>query len=307
VAASSGRKQPRLGKADRERLEYATGRSDLDYGRSLFDPSGQVQRVNREGILLLGGGRALLLQVAHPLVAAGVAEHSNFENEPLKRLWRTLDLTLTVAFGDAVSALRAVRQIEARHVPVRGTLASRVGRFPAGADYDAADPELLFWVHATLVDSARRVYERCIEPLSHVERSGFYEESKITARLFGIPQSTIPESFAEFSDYMKEMVNGPDLAVGEDARRIAASILRPPLGPGLRQLAAPSSFFTNGFTPAPVRELYGLSWTKGRERRLNRLCALSRFGVPLLPGLVREFPHARRARNSPPSQGVSIF
>jgi len=280
---------------DWQRLRYAAGRDDVDPSCSLFDPHGYLWRVNREGVLLLGGGRALLLQVAHPLVSAGVAAHSNFENEPLQRLRRTLDLTLTAVFGDAASALRAVRAIEARHRPVRGALDGAVGRYCAGTVYDAADPELMLWVHATLVDSALLVYERFVQPLSHRAREAYYEESKITARLFAIPSEYIPATLADFRNYMHEMIEGGQLAVGATGRRIAASVLRPPLAPGLRQAAASASFFTTGLLPPTVRALYGLAWDERRERRLNRLAGLSRLALPVLPSLLRDFPHARRA------------
>lgn len=284
-----------LREADWKRLRYAAGREDVDPTRSLFRPDGYLWRVNREGVLLLGGGRALLLQVAHPLVAAGVAAHSNFENEPLERLRRTLDLTLTAVFGDAASALRAVRAIEARHKPVRGTLAGDVGPYAAGRRYDANDQELLFWVHATLVDTALQVYERFVQRLSSRARAAYYEESKITARLFGIGERRIPPTVQEFSAYMREMCEDGHLAVGTAGARIARSILRPPLAPGLRQAATSASFVTAGLLPPSVRGLYGLSWDERRERRMRRLAALSRVALPVLPGLLRDFPHARRA------------
>jgi uncharacterized protein (DUF2236 family) len=286
---------PPLRPGDWQRLRYAAGRDDVDPTRSLFDPHGTLWRVNRESVLLLGGGRALLLQVAHPLVAAGVGAHSNFEKEPLQRLRRTLDLTLTAVFADAASALRAVRVIEARHKRVHGVLKSEVGAFAAGTRYDANAQELLFWVHATLVDSALRVYERFVQRLSRGARAAYYEESKITARLFGIDAQHIPDTLAEFERYVNEMIAGPHLAVGETGRRIAASVLRPPLAPGLRQAAAAASFFTAGLLPARVRELYGLDWDARRERRLRRFADLSRLALPVLPGLLRDFPHARRA------------
>jgi uncharacterized protein (DUF2236 family) len=126
-----GGRTARLSEEDRERLRCAAGRT-IDPQRSLFGPQSLTWRVNREATLLLGGGRALLLQIAHPLVAAGVAEHSGFEQAPLQRLWRTLDLSLTVTFGSAAEALAAVRRIEGVHAHVRGELAEAVGPFRRG-------------------------------------------------------------------------------------------------------------------------------------------------------------------------------
>lgn len=102
-------RSPGLTPDDLERLRAACGRQRIDPARSLYGPGSVTWHVNREAVLLLGGGRALLLQLAHPLVAAGVAAHSNFRSQPLQRLWRTLDLTLTITFADAADVVRAVR------------------------------------------------------------------------------------------------------------------------------------------------------------------------------------------------------
>src|SRR5262249_11779079 len=107
---------------DLERLRFALGRSEVDLSRSLFGPDSVTWRINREAVLLLGGGCALLMQIAHPLVAAGVEEHSRYRTEPLQRLWRTLERMLTIAFDDAGEAIRSVRIIERKHARVRGKL-----------------------------------------------------------------------------------------------------------------------------------------------------------------------------------------
>ena len=106
-----------LGRDDLERLCYAAGTRAVDPQRSLFGPDSITWRVNREAVLLLGGGRALLLQIAHPLVAAGVAAHSEFERAPLARLRRTLDLTLTTVFGSAAEARTSGSRHRARAHP----------------------------------------------------------------------------------------------------------------------------------------------------------------------------------------------
>ena len=112
----------------------------------LFRADSWLRRVSAESVLLLGGGRALLLEIAHPLVAAGVAEHSQFREDPLGRLQRTLDAMSTLAFRECAVALEAARRVERAHLRVRGRLARGAGRFPAGAPYDGRDPELMRWV-----------------------------------------------------------------------------------------------------------------------------------------------------------------
>jgi uncharacterized protein (DUF2236 family) len=276
------------------RLQNAAGRSP-DPRVSLFGPSSVTWKVNREAVLLLGGGRALLMQLAHPLVAAGVADHSNFRTEPLQRLWRTLDLTSTIVFAPAAESIRAVRQIERVHRHVRGTLRSRVGVFRRGTRYDANRAELLFWVHATLVDSAFVTYERFVGPLSHTATKRYYDESKVVARLFGIPDRLIPGKWESFRAYMRSMIEGNELVVGNAGKDVAASILDPPLPFGIRHGFRTSNFFTRGMLPPPLRERYGLAWSAAEETALSGLARLTRATLPALPPLLRYFPRARRA------------
>ncbi len=283
-----------LSSADTERLRYAAGAA-VDPAHSLLGSGSLTWRVNREAVLLLGGGRALLMQVAHPLVAAGVAAHSRFRDQPLQRLQRTLDLTLTITFGDARAALAAVRRIERVHAAVRGTLSAAVGPFRRGRRYAAGDPRLLFWVHATLVDSALRTYERFVQPLSPAARRRYYAESKIVARLFGVPERLIPPMWLAFERYMRDMLDGDVLAVGPAGRAIADSILDPPMPIGLRQVVSATGFFTAGLLPPALRTRYGLEWNAGREQVLAASAAAIRAALPLLPALLRYFPHARRS------------
>lgn len=291
-AAKSKKTVEIFGAAERRRLERARGESPLDPDVSLYALDGPVRRINREAVLLAGGGRALLMQIAHPLVAAGVARHSGFEREPLGRLWRTLDLTLTIAFGSAAEALGAVQQIERLHAVVRGELTDPVGPFAVGSVYDANDPSLLFWVHATLVDSALTTYDRFVQPLTTADRAAYYEESKITARLFGIPEDRIPPTVDAFDAYMREMIASDALTVGAEGHRVANSIMDPPLPAGLRQLAGSGRIFTEGMLPEGLRSRFGYTWTDKRQRNLERAQAFSRRVLPYLPARVRYFPHS---------------
>lgn len=284
---------PAIDRAGLARLRRAAGRRRLDPADGLFAPDSITRRVNREAVLLLAGGRALLLQVAHPLVAAGVAAHSRFEAEPLQRLLRTLQLTLTIVFGSAAEALHAVRGIERAHARVHGTLEYACGPFRRGTRYDANDPALLLWVHATLVDSALVAHQRFLGPLSRAERRAFYDESRVTARLWGIDEAAIPANLEAFERYMRDMLRGPQLAVSRESRAIAASLLSPPLPPGLRQLAGATSLFTVGLLPPAIRDRYGYTWGSLRERALDATALALRAGVPWLPATLRHFPQAR--------------
>ena len=281
---------------DLDRL-HAACEKGVDPTRSMFGSDSLTWRVNREAVLLLGGGCALLMQVAHPLVAAGVAAHSNFRTEPIKRLWRTLELMLTIVFAPAADAVRAVRTIEAVHSRVHGKLKKAIGPFPRGTPYNANDPELLFWVHATLVDTALRVYEMFIGPLTTAERTAYYEESKVTARLFGIPTALIPRTMRHFEHYMHEMIDGDVLAVSEASRDIAASIIEPPLPIGLKQVFQMPHLLTIGLLPEVLRERYGYRWGAAREVLLGVTVTATQSVLPWLPAAVRTLPQARAGAN----------
>src|SRR4029077_17574979 len=145
-------------------------------GVGLYPDDSITRRVNRENILLLGGGRALLMQLAHPKVAGGVDDHSDFRTHPIKRLRRTVLVTMAIVFGERDTALAAARTVNQAHARVRGH------------DYHALDPELLLWVHAALGDYALGTCQTFVQPLTGSDREDFYQESKLLAELLGTPR-----------------------------------------------------------------------------------------------------------------------
>jgi uncharacterized protein (DUF2236 family) len=261
----------------------------------LFGPGTVTWRVNREGALLIGGGRALLLQVAHPLVAAGVAEHSNYREDPWGRLYRTLDLTTRIVFGTTEQASEAAERIWNVHGRVRGVTTEDGGRYPRGTPYDARDPELLMWVHATLVDTTMLVYTRYVGPLPVAERDRWYEEQKLLGEQFGVPRERQPETWADFRRYFDEMVER-ELAVTDALRDVVDATLRPELPIVARPLVEAANLASVGLLPETLRDELGLSWGPRRERLLEASRVLVRTLLPALPSLVREFPPARSAR-----------
>src|SRR3712207_5546454 len=122
-------------------------RSGMSADEGLFGPETVTWRVNREAVLLAGGGRALLLQVAHPSVAAGVVQHSDYDVDPWGRLYRTLDLVTRITFGRPATSEKAAKRLRTAHGAVRGERDD-------GASYRALDPDLLLWVWATLVETS---------------------------------------------------------------------------------------------------------------------------------------------------------
>jgi len=273
--------------------------------QGFFRRDSPIWRVHREMILLLAGGRALLMQLAHPKIAAGVAEHSRFQDDPLARLHRTMSTMWSIVFDPRAEAQAALRGLERRHTQVRGQVGESE---PAhgGESYDALDQDLLLWVHATLIDSALVAYMRFVAPLGASEKTAYYQDARKFAALFGIDEKIIPASLDEFDGYVKRMVLGGEIAVGPTAKRLARDVLYPrpwifrPGGPLFRLVTA-------GLLPASLRNSYDLRWSARRERTLAALAAVIRGLLPLVPAPLRIAPNARAAEKtlSAPAPGVS--
>ncbi len=235
-----------------------------------FAPESVIRRVGNSPLTpILGGGPAVLLQVAHPLVAAGVVEHSDYRRDLWRRLGHTMRALYLIAFGSKAEAERAGAVVHAVHARVHGTTSVELGRFPAGTRYSASDPELMLWVHATLVQVSLAVYQRFVRPLSPADRERYYQEMAVVARLFGTPADVIPRSLADFRDYFAGEIAGDALAVTEPAKRVAAVILEAPLPAPMRLLVPAHRLSTAGLLPARLRDEYGLRFGPLHERGLR--------------------------------------
>jgi uncharacterized protein (DUF2236 family) len=234
----------------------------------LFAPQGWLRRIHSEPSLLFGGGRALLLEVAHPLVAAGVAEHSNFRGDPFGRLQRTLDAMRAIEFGDRASALSAARSVERAHARVSGRLEQDAGRYRAGTPYHGRDAALVLWVWATLVDSAIAVYECFVETLGGKAREAYYTEQCVVARLLGVPQDLLPPSYAAFRSWFDGCIEGDTLCVTPVGREIARAVLAPP--GGLADGGRVASI-TAALLPARLRDAFELRFDAAARARFEAL------------------------------------
>jgi uncharacterized protein (DUF2236 family) len=271
--------------------------------QGLFPPDSVTRRINREQALLVGGGCALLLQIAHPLVAAGVADHSDFRSDPLRRLRRTLDATLGIVFGTTDEAVKCAATVRSVHARVRGTLSEDTGRFPAGTPYRAEDPDLLAWVQATLIDAGVRTYELLFSTLSDADREAYYRETKTVAHMLGLPDGGMPESYRAFASWYDARVASDEIAIGSVARELAGTILAPKLRFVPRPVFAPLSLMTVGLLPPKVREGYGFRWSGAREAAFRTGARAIGRTARTLPSRIRLFPQARAAERR--SAGVA--
>ena len=265
--------------------------------RGYFTPESAIWQIARESILMLGGGYALLMQAAHPLVAAGIVSHSGFRENPWRRLTGTMSAIYTVVYGTRAEADRTAARVRAIHADVQGSIPAQRGLYPAGTRYAADEPRLLLWVHGTLVDTALVMHETFVRPLDEAERQAFYEDMKVLAQLFGTPASVIPDTFSDFRAYQREQLESGEIVVTDAARDVAETILRPPVTIALRPALEALGLLTAGLLPESLREQYDLPWDRARAALLGASAqALRRIALPLLPDIVRAVGLERRAR-----------
>jgi uncharacterized protein (DUF2236 family) len=248
-----------------------------------FPPESVIRRVGNTPLTpFLGGGPAVLLQVAHPLVAAGVARHSDFRRDFWRRLVRTLRALYLITYGTKAEAELAGEAVQRVHACVHGTTDVQLGRFPPGTRYSASDPELMLWVHATLVEASLRVYQRFAHPLSPEEQERYYREMAVVARLFGMPTSVIPRSLADFRAYFEAQIAGETISVTAPAREVAAEIIDAPLPAPMRVLVPAHRLATAGLIPPRLREEYGLRWSPLHKLALPLAARSLRLTTPAL-------------------------
>jgi uncharacterized protein (DUF2236 family) len=266
-------------------------------GAAGFTPQSPIWRISREWALMLGGGRALLLQAAHPLALAGVMEHSDYERDVWGRLRSTMTYVWGVVYGTPEEAERLGRRVRAIHKTVRGTIPRQMGPFPAGTHYSAEDPELLLWIHSTLVDTALLMYRTYVGPLSSDEIEGFWQDHRKLIEFIGVPAPRIPANYADFQAYWRTMIDSDVICVTPEAMELArATVMRPPLPAVVRPAWEAVNFISAGFLPAKLRRDYGFTWTPAHRALLAGSAQyVKRAVVPLLPDLARSLPAARRA------------
>ena len=253
----------------------------------VFTPDSAIRRIGGEAVLMLGGGRALLMQAAHPLVAAGIVGHSRYADEPWRRLARTMLALYTVVHGTKADAERVSQQVRSVHEAVRGRIAARAGRYRAGSEYSALDPRLQLWVHSTLVDTGLVMHETFVSPLVAEDQEAFYEDMKLVAGIFGVPARIMPPTLADFRAYQRDCVERGEVAVTDAARAVAATVLDPPIPLALRPAVRVLNLATVGLLPRELRRQYGLPWSRAHDALLRSSAAAVRRGLPLLPSQVR--------------------
>jgi uncharacterized protein (DUF2236 family) len=255
------------------------------------------RKLQREIILLLAWAPAILLQLSHPLVARGIADHSAFRREKhghVGRFYRTLNAMLQLCFGSEREALAVLARINAIHDRVNGELPEAAGVFAAGTPYSAHDPALLTWVHATLLDMNIRVYELYVGSLSGEEKNRYCAEACAIESHLGIPSGSLPRNISDLSQYIEAMLSSGNITITDTARTLARSILYPQVPRIVEPAVSFARLATIGMLPPAIRDGYGYPWNRRRQVMLNVSAGVIRNVLRVTPRFVRHWPAARR-------------
>ncbi len=255
-----------------------------------------ARRLNGERLMLLAWSRAILLQMAHPLVAVGIDEHSTFRTRPWSaaaRLHHTVRAMLALTFADAAGQEQALEGIRRIHRRINGTLPSAAGIFAAGTRYSAEDPALVLWVHATLVESIPLVYDLLVAPLPESDRDAYCADAAGTAIALGARPDDVPRTWSAACAHLEAGYRSGAIVVTDAARRMAGTVLAPAMSQLVLPLRAINRTLTVGLLPAVIREQYGFTWTAGDARTFAWTVRGIRRLRPHLPARVALWPEAR--------------
>jgi uncharacterized protein (DUF2236 family) len=258
-------------------MEELVNSIDSSPDAGLFGPDSVSWRVLREGSVVVGGLRALLMHAAHPLVVAGARQTGMYERDPWHRLERTLRQTFMVVFGTRREAEAAAKRIDDVHGAIKGV--DEV----TGERYDARDPELLLWVHACLVGSFLEMERRTLGKLDAAGRQRFHEEQMLAVEPLRLPRERIPATVEELDAYIEGVISSGVLRMTDDAMAVAALVRDPPDGVPKRWVWRMISFLSLHTLPPALRELYGVRHDMRHELALRTVCWVLRHDRPLMP------------------------
>jgi uncharacterized protein (DUF2236 family) len=263
-----------------------------------FAADSMVRRLHGERVVLFSGVRALLMQACEPLGVVGFEQHSIIYDDPRLRLARTDERMSRIYFGTRAEAERTGRVVRAMHKRVLGVTEEDYGPIPAGTEYSAADPRLGLWVLASLADSALVYHERIFGSLDPEDRERYWVEYRRVGALLGLPDDSMPATYADLRDYVDGRLGDGSLWISDDRRDAAKQmVLSPPFTGLMRAAITPVhetiKLISIGMLPAEIRRLLGFSWDPAREALLRSALLQLRFGSRFWPAPVRLHPAAR--------------
>ena len=208
------------GLVERSAAAYVSGVPENPADAGFFGPGSVTWRVSTDLGRPVAGLRALMLQALHPLAMAGVDQHSNWRADPVGRLAATSGYLATITFGDRAAAEQAAARVRRIHEHITGTDTI------TGQRYEASDPALLLWVHATLVDSGIVAAGMFGTPLPAPDADRYVAEMVAAAELVGVPAGQTPASLSGLDSYLT--ASRPALRCTPAAAESMAYLLDPP-------------------------------------------------------------------------------
>ncbi len=254
-------------------------------GLGFFGPDSLTWRINRESAIFLGAGRAALLQLAHPWVAASLVHHSNLMNDAIGRFHSTFRVIYTMLFGTRAQAVAASEQVYRLHTGIRGELSSAVGARPRGEHYEANEVNALCWVFATLVESAILAYEFVLPPLTPPTASSITPRANAPPRSSAYLQHALPADWRAFTRYAADMMESPLLGVDDNARRLGRSVMS-----GVGTWIRPPRWYralTASWMPPRLREAFELPFGAEEEKAVRRAARRLPVLYPRIPRAIR--------------------
>jgi uncharacterized protein (DUF2236 family) len=260
----------------------------------LYGPGSVTWRVHADPSMALAGLRALFLQAVHPLAMAGVAEHSDFREDPWGRLFRTADYVSVTTFGTTADAQRAGAKVRGIHRRLSGIEPE------SGRTYQVSDPDLLRWVHCVEVESFLTTAVRSGLRVSRADRDRYYAEQTVGSTLVGLDPTTVPGSVDEMASYFHDI--RPELHVTAEARRTAKFILWPPMptkvATGTPARAAWIGLASAAFSMMPrwARRLYRMPGLPTTDAAATAAGLAFRAGLLVVPERLRHGPEVKNAK-----------
>lgn len=244
-----------------------------------------ADRLLQEGVLVLGGLRAVLLELADPAVGHGVADHSGFAANPLGRLHGTLTYVYLVQADEPRVLAAVTERIDRLHARVRSLPHAE----PA---YDAADAQLQLWVAATIHDTAIRILELIWGPLPVPLQDELLHRNLRLGTSLGMPAALWPADTAAFDAYVAE--HAATLRFDPATLAVVRQLFAPVAAPRWVRLGMPVLVrLTGPLLPEALRAQ--LAPTRGGAALLATLRALAP-AYRALPRSVRTLPQRRYLR-----------
>ena len=262
-------------------------------GEGYFENDSMIRVVNQELVTAFSGGRALLMQGAHPVMYEGFYQASGSHGDIHGRLARTARIMNIIYYGSREDADRHTEAVRRMHQRVKGELAEPAGRFPAGTPYAADDPQYLLWTLASLWQSAELFYELYVRPLNPAEKYSLWRDYRVVGELFGLEAQQMPQHNWEAEEYMQEMIEGDQLYVTERSRETGRQVVMNPPAPVLMKPIVPLvNFAIVGSLPEKIRQGYGFHWAPGLNEMRNLGALYTRLQLSLMPAWVKNSPAA---------------